>query len=93
MVQEEIFQAGLGDVDVRQFGAGSRSQARDFRNERAASVGINVNAGAVGGTHFAHPSQRLQSLQQVRGLVPETQAATRIRRGWTLSIPRVCRGQ
>src|SRR6202521_187571 len=74
MVQKEIFQAGLGDVNVTQFDAGSRGKIGDLGNQRTATVGVQVSAIADGGAHFPYAGQALETLQEVWGVAAKAEA-------------------
>src|SRR6267154_5758637 len=71
MVQKEVFQAGLGDVDVAQFNASAGSQAGDLRNEGAAAVSVEIGAASVGGAHFPDAGETLETFEEIRGVHPK----------------------
>src|SRR5260370_24447131 len=70
---EKIFQAGLGDVHVAQFDAGSGGEIGDFCDERAAAVGVKISSVAISGADFADASQSLEPLKQVRRMNAEAE--------------------
>src|SRR3984957_16534351 len=88
MVQEKIFQAGFRDVYIAQFDGRSSGESGNLRNQRAATIGINVGGvvarlivSAVGGRvstifrpYFSHAGQSLQALQQLRRMAAKAQA-------------------
>jgi len=65
VVQEQILEAGLGDVNVRQFRADSRCKRGYLGDQRSAAVGVDVGAGGIERTHFTNSGQRLQTLEDV----------------------------
>ena len=87
MVQKKIFEAGLGDVDVAKLDAGSSGEVGDLGNKRAAAVGVEIGAVAVGGADFPDAGQALETLQKFRGMNAESEAATSIRREQKPSAP------
>src|SRR5438046_9515825 len=74
MVQKEIFQTGLGNVNVTQFDASSGGEIGDLGDQRTATVGVQVRAIAVGGAHFPDASQALETLHELRGVPAEAEA-------------------
>src|SRR6202521_6306162 len=74
MVQKEIFQAGLEDVNVTQFDAGSGGKIGDLGNQRTATVGVQVSAIADGGAHFPYAGQALETLQEIWGVAAKAEA-------------------
>jgi len=74
MVQKEIFQAGLGDVDVAQFDAAARSQAGDLRNERTPAVSVEVGAASRVGADFPDAGEALETFEEIRGVNAKAEA-------------------
>ena len=71
MVQKKIFEAGLGDVHVAQFDAGSGGEIGDLGDERATAISVEVGAAAIRGAHFSNARQCLEALQKFRGVKPK----------------------
>ncbi len=74
MVQKKIFQAGLGDVHVAQFDAGSSSEIGDFGDQRTSAIGVEIGAVAIGGADFPDASQPLEPLKQIRRMHAQPKA-------------------
>src|ERR1039457_6865611 len=73
-MQEQRFQAGLGNVHIVQLGSGRLRGGDDAGNERAAAVGINVGGDVVGGAHFGDARQASQDGEQFLRRAVEAQA-------------------
>src|SRR5580658_2222030 len=73
VMQEQIFQAGLGNVYVRDLDAERRRGVHDLRNQGATSAGIQVGATICGSAHFGYASQSGEPLEQRRGVTRKAQ--------------------
>jgi len=82
MVQKKIFQAGLGDVHVAQFDAGSGGEIGDFGDQRTAPVGVEIHPGishCPGLGHTGKLRQPLDELRRARSQLESDDEATRDR--------------
>src|ERR1700756_4398811 len=64
VVQEKIFEAGLGNVDIRKFPARGRRYSRHLGDQGSAAVRINIQSIRITRAYLAHPAQRLQPFKQ-----------------------------
>src|SRR5438874_10427945 len=74
VVEEKILQAGLGDVNVRQFQVQRRRGVNDLWNEGSAATGIEINGPASGSPSFRNAGQSGKFFKQRGRFMREAEA-------------------
>ena len=73
-MEEQVFEARLGNVDVVDRRAGCFRRDDDRRNQHAAAIGVEIHLPFARRARFGHARQRPQPVYQRRRRAAEVQA-------------------
>src|SRR5579862_9740463 len=74
VMQEQVLQARLGNVDVAQLYSGGDPMVDDLGDQRAAAIGVEIDAGGLVRARLGDSGQRFQPFDQSVGEAIEAQA-------------------